>query len=250
MLQSLFQRILLLIVLTTFSQLAPAQIFDNPKNLTVLPKDISAEDLRDSMKAISLGTGFRCSSCHIGEEGQALTSYDFVSDEKELKSRARIMMQMVNAINDGHLATLGDNRVRVNCVTCHRGVNKPYMTADILTQAAEQGGQKKMLSEYMSLREQYYGTHSYDFSDFTMVEFAGSRAAAGHNDEATSILDITLEQNPQSFMALVLYAQIEQQQGNAENAINYYTKAIAANPQAQGFIAPRIEKLKNSRKKQ
>ncbi len=97
-----------LISVTLFSlivmQSANAQIFDNPTNLTVLPKDISTGELRDIMKAMSLGTGFRCSSCHVGEEGQPLPEYDFASDEKELKSRARLMLEMVDAINNTHLA--------------------------------------------------------------------------------------------------------------------------------------------------
>ena len=115
-------------------------IYDNPQNLEVLPEDISSDDLRDTMKSFALGTGFRCSSCHVGEESQPLTEYDFASDEKELKGKARSMVKMVKTINVTHLADLGEDRVEVGCVTCHRGVNKPELTGVVLTAAADEGG--------------------------------------------------------------------------------------------------------------
>lgn len=107
------------------SSAALAQIYDNPRNLQVLPADIGADELRDTMKSFFFGTGLRCSSCHVGEEGQPLTSYDFASDEVELKLTARQMLRMVNAINTEHLAPLGPERAEVGCATCHRGERLP-----------------------------------------------------------------------------------------------------------------------------
>jgi len=226
-----------------FVQTTHAQIFDNAQNLEVLPADISAADLRDTMKAMSLGTGFRCSTCHVGEEGQPLTEYDFASDEKELKSKARLMLRMVDTINNTHLKPLGDDHIKVQCVTCHRGVNKPWLTADILTMAAEEGGTEEMIAEFKAMKKQYYGTHSYDFSEFTLAEFVKARSLAGENEQATAMLDIMLEENQQSFMAHLLYGQLEEESKNNDAAINHYRKAIEINPRAQGFIGPRLEKL-------
>jgi cytochrome c len=104
---------------------AVAQIYDHPRNLQVLPADIGADELRDTMKSFFFGTGLRCSSCHVGEEGQPLTTYDFASDEVELKQTARQMLRMVNAINTEHLAALGPERAEVSCATCHRGERLP-----------------------------------------------------------------------------------------------------------------------------
>lgn len=104
---------------------AIAQIYDNPRNLQILPADIGADELRDTMKSFFFGTGLRCSSCHVGEEGQPLTTYDFASDEVELKQTARQMLRMVNAINTEHLAPLGPERAEVSCATCHRGERLP-----------------------------------------------------------------------------------------------------------------------------
>lgn len=104
---------------------ALAQIYDNPRNLQVLPADMGADELRDTMKSFFFGTGLRCSSCHVGEEGQPLTTYDFASDEAELKQTARQMLRMVNAINTEHLAPRGPERAEVSCATCHRGERLP-----------------------------------------------------------------------------------------------------------------------------
>ena len=229
--------------LSAFSQ---AGIYDNPQNLKVLPVDTSSEVLRSTMRGFALDTGFRCSSCHAGEENQPLTEYDFASDEKELKSSARLMMKMVNSINTSHLAELGEDRVEVRCVTCHRGVNKPALIGDVLAAAAEEGGVEGMSARYLELREEYYGSHSYDFTDMTLSDFARARAAAGHLDQATAMLDLVLQDNPESFMAQFSYGELYHRAGNAELAIERYRKAIEVNPGAAGFLQQRIDQLQDS----
>ncbi len=56
-------------------------VFANPQNLKVLPKDISSRELGSTMKGISMGTGLRCEGCHVGEAGKPLTTFGFESDE-------------------------------------------------------------------------------------------------------------------------------------------------------------------------
>lgn len=235
-----FSLLLLSMPALAFSQV---NIYDNAQNLKVLPKDTSSETLRNTMKGFALGTGFRCSSCHVGEEGQPLGEYDFASDEKELKGKARVMLKMVNSINTTLLADLGDPATEVSCVTCHRGVNKPVMTGAVLAAAADENGIDGMTAKYTELRDQYYGSHSYDFTDMTLSEFAGSRVAAGHPDQAMAMLDLILKDNPDSFMAQFTYAEIYHRAGNAELAIEHYQKAIDANPGAAGFLQQRIDQL-------
>jgi len=60
-----------------------ADVYADPQNLEVLPSDIPPAELRATMKNFSIGTGLRCNDCHVGEEGQDFSSYDFASDEKE-----------------------------------------------------------------------------------------------------------------------------------------------------------------------
>ena len=106
----------------------PAMSFADPphKNLKVLPKDISRADLIGTMKFFSQSLGVRCTYCHVGTEGQPLSTFDFPSDAKEHKNTAREMMAMVAMLNTKTLpAATGLPDAKVTCFTCHRGSTKP-----------------------------------------------------------------------------------------------------------------------------
>ncbi len=239
-------RVLLAIILNVawLPMLSAADIYDNPQNLKVLPEGTSAGELRNTMRNFALSTGLRCFSCHVGEEGQPLETYDFASDEKELKGKARVMMQMVGRINTSLSAEIGDPHVEVNCVTCHRGVSKPKMLGTVLAEAAEEGGAQALKDKYAALREQYHGTHSYDFSEFTMTEIARQRLGAGHPDQAYAVLDIVLAENPDSFQGHFFYGELALRQGNKALAREHYARALEINPQAAGFVQPRLDQAK------
>jgi hypothetical protein len=108
---------------------APAQApFAVPpfKNLRVLPKDIGRADLIANMKFFSQSLGVRCTYCHVGTDGQPLSTFDFASDAKEHKSTARAMLAMVATLNSKTLpAATGLPDAKVTCFTCHRGSTKP-----------------------------------------------------------------------------------------------------------------------------
>ena len=109
---------------TTPTPAAPAPA--KHKNLQVLPADISREQLFATMKGFAQGLGVRCSHCHVGEEGQPLSTYDFASDAKREKRVARAMLRMTMAINRDTLPAIADlNDAHVTCFTCHRGAVKP-----------------------------------------------------------------------------------------------------------------------------
>jgi hypothetical protein len=96
------------------------------KNLKVLPKDITRPDLIANMKFFSQSLGVRCTYCHVGTEGQPLSTFDFASDAKEHKKIARDMMRLAQHINTDHLpAITGLPDAKITCFTCHRGSTKP-----------------------------------------------------------------------------------------------------------------------------
>jgi hypothetical protein len=96
------------------------------KNLKVLPKNISRADLIANMKFFSQSLGVRCTYCHVGTEGQPLSTFDFPSDAKNYKKIARQMMAMVATLNSKTLpAATGLPDAKVTCFTCHRGATKP-----------------------------------------------------------------------------------------------------------------------------
>jgi hypothetical protein len=96
-----------------------------PKNLKVFPKDISRPDLIRNMKFFAQSLGVRCTYCHVGEEGQPLSTFDFASDAKEKKLTARKMLVMVHRINEQDFGVKDFSQVKVTCFTCHRGSTKP-----------------------------------------------------------------------------------------------------------------------------
>jgi hypothetical protein len=106
---------------------APAPFAVPPfKNLKVLPKDISRADLIANMKFFSQSLGVRCTYCHVGVEGQPLSTFDFPSDAKDKKQTARAMMAMVATLNSKTLpAATGLPDAKVTCFTCHRGSTRP-----------------------------------------------------------------------------------------------------------------------------
>lgn len=96
------------------------------RNLQILPKDVPVPAVIDLMKQLTQSLGVRCDHCHVGVDGQPLTTFDFVSDEKKAKNTARVMMRMVDQINAAlDKSVPGPNSGRVTCVTCHNGRRTP-----------------------------------------------------------------------------------------------------------------------------
>ena len=114
----------------------------DPTNLQVLPKDIDKGQLVQTMRSFTQALGVRCPFCHVGEEGQPLDTFNFMSDAKEEKATARKMLRMVTDINEKYLKDLDDHDEagepgeaegrereaegpKVTCYTCHRGEEHP-----------------------------------------------------------------------------------------------------------------------------
>lgn len=95
-------------------------------NLQILPKDAPVPAVIDLMKQLTQALGVRCDHCHVGVDGQPLTSFDFVSDDKPAKNTARVMMRLVEQINGAlDKAVPGNASGRVTCMTCHNGRRTP-----------------------------------------------------------------------------------------------------------------------------
>jgi hypothetical protein len=99
------------------------------KNLKILPKNISKEDLDKVMDHFKAALGVKCSFCHAPSKDTAQKWPDFASDEKPEKLIARKMMKMTSKINKKFFS---DNKNEqgvavpaVECMTCHRGSPHP-----------------------------------------------------------------------------------------------------------------------------
>ncbi len=107
---------------------APAAAPPAFKNLQVFPKDIPRADLIANMKFFAQSLGVRCTHCHVGTEGQPLSTFDFASDAKKDKQTARKMLVMVHRINSEEFGVKDFKDVKVTCFTCHRGATEPETT--------------------------------------------------------------------------------------------------------------------------
>jgi tetratricopeptide (TPR) repeat protein len=176
---------------------------DSITNLQVLPEDIAFRRLVDIMSGFTRALGVRCSFCHVGEEGTPLSRYDFASDDKPTKRKAREMLRMVRAINTQFLAGLEDRLappIDVRCVTCHGGVRQPRLLEDIVVLAYRQGGLDTALARYRQLRDEYYGRAAYDFGAVPLTEAAGRIQEVSLSD-AVAVLALNVEMNPSSVFA-------------------------------------------------
>ena len=63
-------------------------------------------------------------------------------------------------------------RKKVKCVSS----TPNRSAASAAATAADEGGVEAMTGKYRELREKYYGSHSYDFTDMGLSDFARSRA--------------------------------------------------------------------------
>ncbi len=101
---------------------------DKPKrNLKVLPKDISNDDLEKVMHEFNNSLGVKCNYCHAAQKDDA-QKLDFASDEKPEKNMARKMYRMTGKINKKFFNYKESTESPVpplGCITCHNGQPHP-----------------------------------------------------------------------------------------------------------------------------
>lgn len=229
------------------AQQAPPDIYADPQNLKVLSEDTDSKTLSRTMRGFAMGLGVRCETCHVGEAGEPLTTFDFAADEKPMKLKAREMMKMVMAINREHVPRLNDvekaDRVAVRCVTCHRGQSKPLLIEDVLDAEIADNGQDAAVAKYQELRDKHYGSHTFDFSEFTLPMYAQGLAAKDQAPAAIALVEVNVGNFPESYYTRFVLAELHSLAGNVPAAIEQYEKAIALNPRAAGFLQQKIDAL-------
>ena len=161
-------------------------------NLQILPSDIEPDSLFGVMEGFAEALDVGCRFCHARDEG-------FASDANPNKAKARAMIRMVQHINDDLLANLAtrlDPPVRVECVTCHRGINAPRMLDDVLFRAYESAGIDSTINAYRSLREEYFGGSAYDFGPLTLSRTAWRIFELDQFADAQRLAELNVEVYP------------------------------------------------------
>lgn len=106
---------------------------DDPqyKNLKVLPKHITKQQMDSVMHQFTGSLGVKCNFCH--QYNAETKTMDFASDANKHKLTARSMLKMTAKINKKYFDVAGkqtlDAKLLVGCYTCHHGQEDPAVTA-------------------------------------------------------------------------------------------------------------------------
>ncbi|HVD62552.1 MAG TPA: c-type cytochrome [Gemmatimonadaceae bacterium] len=234
--------VLLLLVSSLASAQPPGKFPpDSLVNTKVFPHSTPVQDVIGTMRNFTSALGVRCQFCHVGEEGQPLSQFDFASDKKRNKLVARQMMLMLQEINR-RLDTIpekGTPAVTATCSTCHRGVSRPVPLYTLIQEAATKSNADSAIREYKALRTRYYGRDAYDFSESALSTAAFRTARAGKPDEALALLRYNEELFPNSSAMSVFKGNIQLMKGDtaaAEAAFREAIKRDSTNNEAKGRL--------------
>ncbi len=157
------------------------------KNLKVLDRTITSSELNQVMLNNLSGLGLPrrggkgCLFCHAGDMDVPRGEWDFASDEKVEKRKAREMLAMTATINK-RLAGLEERvapNLQVTCHTCHKGRTDPRSLIDHMLAAYRGKGIDAAVAVYRDLRGRYYGADAYDFRSRTLFSLAAHLARSG-----------------------------------------------------------------------
>jgi hypothetical protein len=227
-----------------------AQFPDKFTNLKVLPKDISKDDLESTMRGFAFALGTRCDHCH-SEKKAPEKGLDFAADDKDAKKNARVMLEMVTAINKDYVGRIekADHTqpIRVECVTCHRGLTQPRTLKAVLSDSLEKDGLDKTITLYNELRGKYYGSGQYDFGEATLNQFTESLLAKGKKPEALAIEELNFSSNhPDSVWSYHMLAMAHEANGQRDKALVDYRKVYELHPD-DSWAKQQIEALSKNK---
>ena len=116
--------------------------FPKPKNLKVLPKNLTGEQVHKIMRGWAGALGQHCDACHAPyadhrRDAKGRLELDFPSDANPRKEMARLMVKMTEADRTDYIAKVkqldkkmdqdrtGPEPAPLTCGTCHRGHLNP-----------------------------------------------------------------------------------------------------------------------------
>jgi len=212
---------------------AASQAANAPKNLEVLPSDLSRDSVVKIMRfTVASGLGVTCSYCH-GAPGVPFDSIDYASDERQTKRTAREMMRMVARINGELLPTItarGTPPIEVQCITCHRGAQRPLMLEDTLGTVIARLGADSALATYERIKQRYTGRFAYDFGQRSLNTLAARLIEQGRLVDARRVLELNIREHPEAWDPSFTLAQVYESLGERDLAIEQYRRVMTLLP--------------------
>ena len=223
----------------------PSQRFEN---LKVFPKDIPRDTLLQIMRGYTFALGVRCQHCHVQEPapaggggggaggpgggGPPRERFNFPSDDKEAKHKARFMMRMTDSLNRVVMAALPNRRepaVRIGCVTCHHGSPVPQTLESTLAEAIDKFGVDSAVAGYERLRQDM-SSGRFDFSEHSLSELARTLGERGKTAEALAMLQLNQKHYPDSPEIDLQAAELYLKRGEKEQAVARFKSVLARRP--------------------
>ena len=231
----------LVLILSSVSP-AAAQMgpMEPPKNLKVLPKDTPRPEVLKVMRGFATALGVRCEFCHVetpSPRGPGAPPFDFASDEKDNKNKARVMMKMVAAINGDFLTKLeeGGEPPTVMCETCHHGQKEPPEPLAVkLTSTASTKGVDAAFDQYADLKTKFADAGVYDFRAQTLLRVARALDDNQKPEDSLATLKKTKALFPQSADVAGALGMALAQSGDVAGGKAELERALSIDPNNMG----------------
>jgi tetratricopeptide (TPR) repeat protein len=225
-------RWILLVGMVFWTLPAGAQFPEKFTNLKVLPKDISRAELQSTMRGFAFALNVRCDHCHVEKAGGKKFEMDFAADDKDAKKTARVMLEMIAAINRDYISRVSKTPpIQVQCITCHHGLTKPRTLNSVLAEAVEEKGIDSAVALYHDLRQKYYGSGQYDFGETSLNQLSEALLGQKKNKEGLAIMEMNFDSNhPDSVWSYHMLAMAHEANGQLAKAIADYRKVLELHP--------------------
>ena len=226
-------RSILLLAGLAVTQPARSQSAEKPRNLKVLPADLSRDSVVKIMRVVvASGLGVTCSYCH-GAPGVPFDSIDFASDERPTKRTAREMLRMMSRINTELLPAIPDRGsppLEVQCITCHRGASRPLMLEDTLGTVLSRLGTDSVVAVYERIKQRYTGRFAYDFGQRSLNTLAARLIEQNRLADARRMLELNIREHPEAWDPKFTLAGVLEALGEKSLAIEQYAQVLTLLP--------------------
>ena len=187
------------------------------------------------MQVIADSLGVQCEYCH--DRNQVTLAG---------KPRIDVAREMIAMTADLNLkvqvatAKAPPDVTRVDCATCHHGVPVPKPLRDVILEASVRQSRESAAKMYRDLRDKYYGSQSYDFSENTLLAVA-DRLAQSRPAAAMAMADLNLEFFPRSWRSYLAKGIAQSRRlDTTPDAVESFKKALEIDPGngvVQGWLA-------------
>jgi tetratricopeptide (TPR) repeat protein len=194
-----------------------------------------------NMNAIAEALGVQCEYCH--QQPAPAQGPRHIEVAKQMMAMTRDLNEKVQTAT----AKAAGVAVKVDCVTCHRGVAVPRPLTDVLWETTQKQGVAAAVEQYRDLRTRYYGKQAYDFGEQTLLTLS-QRVANARPDDAIAFAKLNIEFNPQSSQSYQSLAFAYTRKIDDESAIAALEKAVEIEPN-NAVARGQLEQLKSYRRK-